>query len=790
MKCGRDPLTDATVDFVFVGGRSNRRTQSARTTTAVAVVAAVVMIFAGAAFADAAPGTDFRVSNAGVDGDTQPGAFNPDVAYNSTDNQYLEVWYGDGDNTFDYEIYGQRIDANGNEIGSDFLISNADPPGNLTRIALDPAVAYNKTNNEYLVIWYADELPTDNEYEVWGQRLSATGAELGSDFRISNMGDDNSTSRTALRDPEVTYNATTNQYLAVWAGNNLPAFGKYEIWGQKITNTGAEVQGTPESGGQCTDTVDSDGDGLINDGCPAVGAPETACVSNILDNDGDGAGNDGCPTNTDFRISNTGSDADPSRTTDNPVVATNTSNGQYMVAWYGNPSSAAGENEIYGQVLSQTGAEVGTDFRISNVGPDGNGLYEPGVDPPAIAYDSDDNQFLVTWYGNDPPLSHEEYEIFGQRLTAAGAEVGTDFRISNVGTDGDTARNTFAPAVTYDETDKQYLVAWYGDIGAEIEVCGQKLAGDSGNEVGGDFRLSNMGPDQDAAYAGFFPALTWNSTANEYLATWYGDNTTDDEFEVYARRIGTATAAEPCSSGIIRDPPQITAVGHSSRHLTATWSLASGISSYAIEVATSPAVRSDGFFEDATTVLSDETLAPDSRSYTSAAQLPPGTYYVHVAAYNASTPACGDPTSPACPLEFSDPVAVTIPPDPSGGTTPPPSGGGNAKVVTLKVGGSSSQKALRKKAIIVTATCDQACTLTASGSLSIPGASKTYRLRSVKRSLAAGKRVTLKLKLSSKVIKTAKRALRKHKRIRATIRLTAKNSAGTKTSRKSIRITG
>jgi hypothetical protein len=202
-------------------------------------------------------------------------------------------------------------------------------------------------------------------------------------------------------------------------------------------------------------------------------------------------------------------------------------------------------------------------------------------------------------------------------------------------------------------------------------------------------------------------------------------------------------------------------------------------------------VRSDGFFEDATTVLSDETLAPESRSYTSAAQLSPGTYYVHIAAYNSSAPSCADPTNPACPLEWSAPVAVTIPADPPSGGTPPPSGGGgNGKVVTLKVTGSSSQKALRKKAIIVTATCDQACTLAASGSLSIPGASKTYRLRSVKRSLAAGKRVTLKLKLSSKVIKTAKRALRKHKRIRATIRLTAKNSAGTKTSRKSIRITG
>ena len=305
------------------------------------------------------------------------------------------VWYGDGDNPFDYEIYGQIIDANGDPVVEDFQISNVDTPGNLARIGLDPAVAYNSQTNQYLVIWYGDALPTDNEYEVWGQLVSATGTEVGSDFRISNMGDDNSVSRTALRDPEVTYNATSNEYLAVWSGNNMNAFEKYEIWGQRITATGTPVTGTAESGGQCTDSTDSDGDGLINDGCPANGPAETRCVNSLDDEQSpdtpDGLVNDGCPVNSDFRISQTGGDGDPARDADNPVVATNTSNGQYMVAWYGNPVGAAGEYEIYGQVLSQAGAEVGGDFRISNVGPDGNGLYEPGPVPPAIAYNSTDN---------------------------------------------------------------------------------------------------------------------------------------------------------------------------------------------------------------------------------------------------------------------------------------------------------------------------------------------------------------------------------------------------------------
>jgi MYXO-CTERM domain-containing protein len=55
-------------------------------------------------------------------------------------------------------------------------------------------------------------------------------------------------------------------------------------------------QFTPETGAQCNDALDNDGDGRVNDGCPANGAPETGdqCL-NAIDDDGDGVVNDGCP---------------------------------------------------------------------------------------------------------------------------------------------------------------------------------------------------------------------------------------------------------------------------------------------------------------------------------------------------------------------------------------------------------------------------------------------------------------------------------------------------------------
>jgi hypothetical protein len=45
---------------------------------------------------------------------------------------------------------------------------------------------------------------------------------------------------------------------------------------------------------KCLNNTDDDGDGLVNDGCPALNTAETQCT-NALDDDSDGRINDGCP---------------------------------------------------------------------------------------------------------------------------------------------------------------------------------------------------------------------------------------------------------------------------------------------------------------------------------------------------------------------------------------------------------------------------------------------------------------------------------------------------------------
>src|SRR5262249_32923756 len=125
---------------------------------------------------------DFRISfEAGA-----PNPFDtvPVVAYNSRDNQYLVVWAGDDIHTAKLKIFGQRLNAaTGALIGGAIRISDMGPDSDLDFDAVTPAVAYNPTNNEYLVVWCgADNIAplVKDEFEIFGQRLNAaTGAEVG-----------------------------------------------------------------------------------------------------------------------------------------------------------------------------------------------------------------------------------------------------------------------------------------------------------------------------------------------------------------------------------------------------------------------------------------------------------------------------------------------------------------------------------------------------------------------------------------------------------------------------------
>ena len=111
--------------------------------------------------------------------------------------------------------------------------------------------------------------------------------------------------------------------------------------------------------------------------------------------------------------------------------------------------------------------------------------------------------------------------------------------------------------------------------------------------------------------------------------------------------------------------------------------------------------------------------------------------------------------------------------------------------VSLSLTAKSPQRAVRQKGVLAVVRCpEESCTVVARGYVDIPAraaAAKRYRLRSVTRDLSAGRRTTLKLGFSRKLLQRVRTALRNPRtrtKLRATVSVTATDAAGNSRTRK------
>ncbi len=292
------------------------------------------------------------------------------------------------------------------EAGADFRISSMGDTGDPEFDALNPAasIAYNASSNEYLAVWAGDDNVNglvNDEFEIFAQRLDSTGATLGSQVRISGAGPNGDPSYEA-RNPAVAFSPTANEYLVVWEADddaNGLADDEFEIFGQRLKASGSQT----------------------------------------------GA--------NDFRISDVGNMGYPNYDAGHAAVVYNPIAGEYLVVWDADDAGNGvvdNEREIFGQRLSATGAELGTnDFRISHMGPWEDSSFD--AMNPAVAHRPAANEYLVVWESDYVGAVHnDEFEIFGQRLSASGAQIAPyDFPISDAGPNNDPNFDTANPAVAH-----------------------------------------------------------------------------------------------------------------------------------------------------------------------------------------------------------------------------------------------------------------------------------------------------------------------------------------------------
>jgi len=168
-------------------------------------------------------GGGFYVS-AGCDDDRR----NPDVAYNSTQKQYLVVWEVKDGMGFN-GIHGRLVSGTGAVQGTTDIeirgTSSLATPAH-------PSVAYASTTNNYLVVWSETWHPSPLDKDIVGQVISASGGLDGGNFTIS----DDAGTGEYRESPDVAYCRSRNEHLVAW--RQRTGGGDYDIHARRVAGNG------------------------------------------------------------------------------------------------------------------------------------------------------------------------------------------------------------------------------------------------------------------------------------------------------------------------------------------------------------------------------------------------------------------------------------------------------------------------------------------------------------------------------------------------------------------------
>jgi hypothetical protein len=165
-------------------------------------------------------GAEFRV-NTFVTGDQH----DPDVASNGS-GAFVVVWTSPQDGSGD-GVFGQLFTSSGAPVGAEFQVNTF-----TTGTQYQPAVTSDGAGN-FVVVWSS----LDQEgagAEVYGQRFSATGVRLGSEFRVNTV----TTGNQHL--PDIGSDSAGN-VLVVWEDGVAPPAPGRGVFGRSYDSTGAAV---------------------------------------------------------------------------------------------------------------------------------------------------------------------------------------------------------------------------------------------------------------------------------------------------------------------------------------------------------------------------------------------------------------------------------------------------------------------------------------------------------------------------------------------------------------------
>lgn len=343
-----------------------------------------------------------------------------------------------------------------------------------------------------------------------GANASAWAAKVGPEFRINTRTIDNQYEPAVAR---LANGSVAKGFVVVWTSMNQDG-GFGGIYGQRYATTGAKAG--PEF------RVNTFGTGHQSN--PAVAGLKNGGFVAVWTSDGqDGSGRgvygqrynmNGTRAGTEFRVNTT-----TGGNQDNASIAA-LSNGGFLVTW------ADSGGDVYAQRYNATFVAVGGEFKVNTEIADNQ--LEPAVAP------LNGGAFVIVWqsFGQDG----SDGGIYGQRFSAAGAVLGSEFRVNTT-----TANHQRQPAVA-GLPNGGFVVAWTSlFLDGTLDNIRARRYSPAGAAQGNEFAVNVYKPSYQLvpSVAGLTDGgfvITWASNGSSLSPTEFG-------YGVLARRYRPTGAA-------------------------------------------------------------------------------------------------------------------------------------------------------------------------------------------------------------------------------------------------------
>jgi len=403
----------------------------------------------------------------------------PDVSCGAG-GEFVVTW-DDGRNG-NWDVYGQRYDAEGDPVGQNFRVN--DDGGSADQ--LGSGVAVNKYG-EFVVVWTDGR---SGEGDVYARRYDAGGTAQGPSFRLSDV------STGAQLNPAIEARPDGGYWVA-WADARS---GNPDIYCRRLDRSGNKVG---------ADFRINDDQGSALQRCSAIGMDARGYIG-VAWEDGrngeydiyrcvaDAAGN---LLGANLRLNDDGPGG-----ADQFYAGMAGGNGRFLAAW---TDQRAGSDslDIYAQYMDGSGVPVGSNFLVNSDGSDASQWY------PYVAMDSSNNAVILWMDTRNGP-----YQMYLRRYDSNGNPVGPEFVVQ------DTTGAGYYGSVAMNRGGR-FVAAWMDYRSGQSSIYCQAFRAD-GSRVGGNIGV-NLDPP--GKYHGY-PSCAIDEQGR-FVVAW--EDTRNDVYDVY-----------------------------------------------------------------------------------------------------------------------------------------------------------------------------------------------------------------------------------------------------------------